>query len=125
MSASISPSTGRIYGVKRVCRVLGFPRSTFYLQQERERKVRNGTRAKLKKRGPKPKISDTVLLKLVKADLAASLLGGGLATSRNDGDPTILEVNVTPSQVDSFASTQAGEVTEADHRADLVASSHS
>ena len=30
MSAAISPSTHRPYGVQRVCRVWAMPRSTFY-----------------------------------------------------------------------------------------------
>ena len=76
MSASTSPSTGRVYGVKRVCRVLGFPRSTFYLHQEREQQRKSGTRAPSKKRGPKPKISDAKLLELVKKDLATSPFTG-------------------------------------------------
>lgn len=65
-----------MYGVKRVCRVLGFPRSTFYLQQEQERRRQAGTARRRKKRGPKPKISDAKLLKLVKHDLATTPFTG-------------------------------------------------
>ena len=30
MSAAISPATSQNYGVQRVCRILGLPRSSFY-----------------------------------------------------------------------------------------------
>lgn len=76
MSAETSPSTGRVYGVKRVCRVLGFPRSTFYAQLEDEKQRKAGTKPTAKKRGPKPKVSDAKLLRLVKKDLATTPFTG-------------------------------------------------
>jgi len=76
LSAETSPSTGRVYGVKRVCRVVEFPRSTFYAQLEDERKRKSGTKPTPKKRGPKPKVSDEKLLRLVKKDLATTPFTG-------------------------------------------------
>ena len=71
MSAVTSASTGRSYGVERVCRVWEVPRSSFYAQQmEVEPTARHG------KRGPKPRVSDQELLKLIRADLAASPFQG-------------------------------------------------
>jgi putative transposase len=35
MSQATSPGAGKPYGLERVCRVLGFPRSTIYAQQRR------------------------------------------------------------------------------------------
>ena len=76
MSAETSSTTGRVYGVKRVCRVLGFPRSTFYLHQDREKRKKAGTTSRKKKRGPKPRVSDEKLLGLVKKDLATTPFTG-------------------------------------------------
>ena len=36
MSRTISAGTGKPYGLERVCRVLGFPRSTIYAARARE-----------------------------------------------------------------------------------------
>ena len=71
MSAATSAATGRSYGVERVCRVWELPRSSFYTQRA---EVKPATRAG--KRGPKPKVSDQELLKLIRADLAASPFQG-------------------------------------------------
>ena len=52
MSAAISPSTGRVYGVERVCRVWELPRSSYYAQCD-------GTSvepARVARRGPKPEL---------------------------------------------------------------------
>ncbi len=71
MSTAASSSTGRSYGVERVCRVWEVPRSSFYAQMtESKPVVRPG------KRGPKPRISDPALLDLIRADLAASPFQG-------------------------------------------------
>ena len=70
MSREISEGSGKPYGLERVCRVLDFPRSTIYAQQERE-----STRVVCLhpiRRGPKPKIPDTDLLLAIKADLDTS-----------------------------------------------------
>lgn len=71
MSAATSASTGRSYGVERVCRAWEVPRSSFYAQRA---EFKPATRAG--KRGPKPKVSDPELLKLIRADLAASPFQG-------------------------------------------------
>lgn len=74
MSRERSLETGRPYGLKRVCRVLEFPRSTLYAQQKRESaKVVPLHR---ERRGPKPKLSDAELLSAIRADLAASPFTG-------------------------------------------------
>ena len=65
---SDSSSTGRSYGVARVCRVWDYPRATFY--QRREQSSRTGFQPR--KRGPKTSLSDDQLLALVRADLASS-----------------------------------------------------
>ena len=70
MSGEISEGSGKPYGLERVCRVLDFPRSTIYAQQERE-----STRVislHPMRRGPKPKIADADLLLAIRADLDAS-----------------------------------------------------
>lgn len=64
MSATVSPSTGQRYGLRRVCRVWGAPRSSVF-DRRLERPTTN-------KRGPKPVIPDEVLLEMVREDLAAS-----------------------------------------------------
>lgn len=70
MSREISTSTDKPYGLERVCRVLDFPRSTIYAQQEREStKV---VSLNPRRRGPKPKILDADLLLAIRADLATS-----------------------------------------------------
>lgn len=64
MSATISPSTGQRYGLRRVCRVWEAARSSvFYRRQERPAP---------RKRGPKSAIPDDTLLDMVREDLAAS-----------------------------------------------------
>jgi transposase InsO family protein len=70
MSAAISPSTQRPYGVQRVCRIWAVPRSTFY----QARRPANAAPARL--RGPKPPVDDTSLLAAIRADLAASPFSG-------------------------------------------------
>ena len=68
MSAAISPATGRAYGwLERVCRVWKLARSSYYSQlSEAAPEIRAG------RRGPKPKVSDEQLLRLIREDLAAS-----------------------------------------------------
>lgn len=67
MSASASVSTGRRYGVQRVCRVWKRPRSTVYAARA-ARKLRRLP----KKRGPKTALSDEQLLERIRAVLANS-----------------------------------------------------
>ena len=74
MSRAISEGAGKPYGLERVCRVLGFPRSTIYAQQARE-----STRViplHPMRRGPKPTVSDAELLGAIRADLEASPFTG-------------------------------------------------
>lgn len=74
MSRETSETTGQRYGLKRVCQVLAFPRSTIYAQTQREAaKVVSLHRVR---RGPKPKVSDPDLLGAIRADLAASPFTG-------------------------------------------------
>ncbi len=76
MSAERSPGAHRRYGLKRVCDVLEFPRSSVYARRQRD----SGKAVPLapQKRGPKPKVSDADLLAAIQADLAASpFLGEG------------------------------------------------
>ena len=60
MSAAISPSTYRPYGVQRVCRIWAVPRSTFY------RASRPTDCAPAKPRGPKPPVDDASLLAAIR-----------------------------------------------------------
>lgn len=64
MSAAISPSTGRRYGLRFVARVWELPRSSvFYRRQERPAPRR---------RGPKPAVPDEALIPMIREDLANS-----------------------------------------------------
>ena len=69
MSRSTSPATGRRYGVKRVCELLGWPRSSFYFSQTKKTGLTG-------KRGPKPKWSDRELLDFIIYDLDRSPFEG-------------------------------------------------
>jgi transposase InsO family protein len=70
MSAAISPSTQRPYGVQRVCRVWVVPRSTFH------RAKQPAEPGSVRPRGPKPRLDDAGLLAAIQADLAASPFTG-------------------------------------------------
>jgi putative transposase len=92
MSQEASPTTGKPYGIERVCTTCRFPRSTLYARRQREALPAKPPA----KRGPKPSHSDEQLLSLIQADLKASPFsgeghrkvwarlkyGGGLAVSR-------------------------------------------
>ena len=69
--ASTSPSTGRTYGLQRVCRVWGIARSTIY--NTRSRKQAGVVK---KKTGPVPKLSDDELLGLIRDVIAKSKFTG-------------------------------------------------
>lgn len=71
MSVSASPSTGKVYGVERVCSAWGVPRSSFYNQHSSKPQADEELPTK-KKRGPKPKILDEKLLELIKQDIEES-----------------------------------------------------
>jgi putative transposase len=68
MSATVSASTKRPYGVERVCAAWDVPRSTVYAA--RALAVRPPTPAK--RRGPAPLVTDEDLLALIRADLERS-----------------------------------------------------
>ena len=69
MAATLSPATGRHYGVARVCQVWDVPRSSFYAA----RQAAAAGPAKLPaRRGPKPAVSDDALLAAIEDDLARS-----------------------------------------------------
>jgi putative transposase len=72
MSVEVSPSTGKRYGVERVCAAWDFSRSTFYAKR-----TRAGAAAKpLLRRGPQPKVSDAELLEYIRADLLRTPFSG-------------------------------------------------
>lgn len=70
MSRTISPSTGKPYGVVRVCAAWGVARSSFYSAQRPDSGADDDPPRG--KRGPKTKISDEELLTLIKDDLEKS-----------------------------------------------------
>lgn len=70
-STSISPSTSRLYGLQRVCLSWAINRSTIYCQ----RKAKKVLKANLK-RGPKPKISDELILMEIRRDINESPFTG-------------------------------------------------
>jgi len=74
MSRTVSASTAKSYGVKRVCLVWDQARSTFYAREENPEGSPGGSPPA--KRGPKPAISDEELLKLIRSDLAESPFQG-------------------------------------------------
>lgn len=71
---AISPTTGRRYGVERVCRVWGVARATFYAA--RSAGGEEPPQRTPRRRGPKPAISDADLLAAIRADLARSPWSG-------------------------------------------------
>src|SRR5215831_12936703 len=67
VSRTVSPSTGRVYGLQRTCRALSVPRSTLYaLRARRQRSI------PLHKRGPKTAWTDGELTDHIRAVLARS-----------------------------------------------------
>lgn len=69
---SASPVTKKPYGIRRVCRCWGIPKSTFYHKV----KNRNPENKKTEKPGPKPIINDNELLKEIKARINSSFFIG-------------------------------------------------
>lgn len=68
MSRTVSPSTGRRYGIRRVAAEWRLSRATIYRQRAR---VRHEPRQVLK-RGPKPQLNDAELLEQIRAVLIES-----------------------------------------------------
>ncbi len=71
MSRTVSPSTGKVYGVELVCSAWGVPRSSFYYDLDTMSRADEQPPSK-SKRGPKSKVSDEELLALIREDLSAS-----------------------------------------------------
>ena len=71
MADATSPTTGRCYGVARVCHVWEVPRSLFYAAHQASAEEA-GPRSSPARRGPKPAIADEDLLAVIRADLARS-----------------------------------------------------
>lgn len=71
MSATISPATGKAYGVQRVCLAWEMPRSSFYSRQGRK-----NLPSVLLKRGPKTPLTDDEVLSLIRTDLETSSFVG-------------------------------------------------
>lgn len=71
-ATTISPSTEKAYGLKRVCAVWEHPRSTLYARRARQA----AGDVVLRKRGPRPKMGDLELLEHIRKDLAGSPFKG-------------------------------------------------
>jgi transposase InsO family protein len=71
MAEAISPTSGRCYGVARICRVWEVPRSSFYAARKAGADGA-GAEASPARRGPKPAVSEPVLLAAIRADLQRS-----------------------------------------------------
>ena len=73
MAEATSPTTGRCYGVARVCRVWAVPRSSFYAARQPKADTTTAAAAVTPaRRGPKPAVSDAALLAAIRADLTRS-----------------------------------------------------
>jgi len=71
MSVTISETTGKPYGIQRVCDTWEMPRSSFY-----SRKAKRTVSFVPQKRGPKTLISDDELLILIREDLTTTMFTG-------------------------------------------------
>jgi putative transposase len=71
MSRTLSPSTGRRYGVRMTAGAFGVARSTVYATRSRQRSPKPAA-----KRGPRTKYSDEELLEAIRRDLAESPFNG-------------------------------------------------
>lgn len=74
MSAMTSATTGRPYGLQRVCQAWERSRSALYARRAQARRRAQGERPA--PRGPKPTLSDEALLVAIRADLARSPFQG-------------------------------------------------
>ena len=68
MSATTSATTGRRYGLERVCRTWERSRSALYARRARVRRPERGGGSA----GPTPALSDAQLLAAIRSDLARS-----------------------------------------------------
>ena len=74
MSATTSATTGRRYGLKRVCRTWERSRSALYARRARVQRAARGDGPA--RRGPTPALSDAQLLAAIRTDLARSPFQG-------------------------------------------------
>ena len=74
MSQTTSATTGRRYGLERVCRTWERSRSAFYAR--RARVQRSASADSPRRRGPTPALSDAQLLAAIHSDLARSPFQG-------------------------------------------------
>ena len=74
MSATTAATTGRRYGLKRVCRTWERSRSALYARRARVQRPARGPRPA--RRGPTPALSDAQLLAAIRTDLARSPFQG-------------------------------------------------
>ena len=68
MAEATSPTSGRPYGVRRICEVWGVPRSSYYAA--RQPTPDSALPCPPARRGPKPAVSDEALLAAIRKDLA-------------------------------------------------------
>jgi len=68
MSQAISPSSGKPYGLKRVCEIWDIARSTIYASRNRS--------CPASKRGPKPSVEEDRLLNMIQEDIKSSAFKG-------------------------------------------------
>ena len=93
MSQATSATTGRRYGLKRVCRTWERSRSALYARRARSQRQVLDTGPQ--RRGPTPALSDTQLLAAIRSDLARSPFQGeaiarstrGCGSSTGSGSP--------------------------------------
>lgn len=90
MSQAVSPFADRRYGLDRVCRVWGLPRSTYFHRRARLRQADRTIEKPPKRRGPRGALSDDELLQKIEEALEQSpWLGEGhrkvWARLRHDG----------------------------------------
>ena len=76
MSATISRTSAKAYGVGRVCAIWAQPRSSFYYAGRRNHTACAGPATPAPKRGPQSGWSDPELLSKIRADLARSPFQG-------------------------------------------------
>src|SRR5271166_5067512 len=62
MAEATSPTTGRRYGVARVCQIWDQPRSSFYAARQPQQAGAVAPASASARRGPKPSVGDEALL---------------------------------------------------------------
>ena len=72
MAEATSPTTGRRYGVARICQIWDQPRSSFYAARRPQAGAVAPASTASARRGPTPSVSDEALLAAIRADLERS-----------------------------------------------------